>query len=469
MTSVRELIGIVLTVALPWIAGALGVAALWRERAQGHGLMCIGYGYLLGATATTLILRAASIAGWRWSFAEIAAVLAVLAGIAWYAARPMPMLRSAWARSRSSLAALPPASRRIFALFLALATLNVVALLFCVLWGLLLPYDAITHWADKARVWFEYGRIMPFVGSAEWLRLGDAQVFWDPNPGHPGAVPLLQVWTVLGLGRWDESLMNLPWVAAFVAFGCAFYAQARRLGTGTTKAMVCTYLLLSLPLLQINVAVSGMADMFVGMTYGLAAASLWLWARTRAWQDAALAVLMALACVLFKNEGVLWAATLLPAAAVAVHRRSGLAFCGALAGAALLYLAFGPGEVAIMGYTLKTHLANVAGPMLAHMLVMDNWHLFWYAALAIIVLNARRLLDPPVAAMTATVGAGAAFVIVVYFFSSAAGGVNEESLVNRFLLQAVPALAFYLVALLQHRAGIAIERQPTLSAASAAD
>jgi len=36
-------------------------------------------------------------------------------------------------------------------------------------------------------------------------------------------------------------------------------------------------------------------------------------------------------------------------------------------------------------------------------------------------------------------------VVVVFFYSTAAGGVDEESLLNRFLLQLVPALSFYLV------------------------
>jgi hypothetical protein len=40
---------------------------------------------------------------------------------------------------------------------------------------------------------------------------------------------------------------------------------------------------------------------------------------------------------------------------------------------------------------------------------------------------------------------------MVYFFSGAAAGVATENLVNRFLLQTVPALAFYLVAILRER------------------
>ncbi len=447
----RDVLGLTLSLGLPWIAGALWVAALWREPVPGRGVLCIGYGYLVGMLATTLLLRLASLAGWRWSFAGFAGVLIVLAAAGWYFAQPLPMLRNARRRAATSLAAIPAVSRRIFWLFVALSAINIVALACCVAWGLLMPYDAISQWADKSRVWYEYGRIMPFVDAYQWRRLANVQHFWDPNPQHPGAVPLLQVWTSLGLGRWDEALMNMPWLAALVALGFAFYAQARRLGAGAAKAMVCTYLLLSIPLLQINVAVAGMADMFVSVAYGTAAASLWQWTRTRKWQDAALALLMAVYCAMVKNEGILWSLTLVPAALVAVHRRLGFALCGLVGGATILYLAFGPDQTTVMGYTVVTKLRHVGRPVLEHMFVMDNWHLSWYAAVAIIAVNARRLLDLRLAPMTATIAAGAAFVVVVYFFSSAAGGVNEESLVNRFLLQGVPALAFYLLALLQQR------------------
>ena len=443
--------GVVLTLALPWIAGAMGAAALWRGRGEGRGVLCIGYGYLLGVLATTLLLRFASLIGWRWSFSGIAAVLIVLACAGWYVAKPLPMLRRAGRRSVASLSAMPAASRAIFWLFLGLAAINVVALLACVAWGLLMPYDAIAHWGDKSRVWYEYGRIVPFVSATDWRRLGDVRYFWDTNPGHPAAVPLLQVWTTLGMGHWDETLMNMPWVATLVALGFLFYAQVRRLGAGVAKAMVCTYLLLSLPFLQINVAVSGMADLFVSVAYCAAALALWQWTRSRQWPDAALALLMVIYCAMVKNEGILWALTLVPAALVALHRRIGFTLLGALGAAATLYLAFGPDELTIMSYTVKTRLFNVATPMIDHMFVMDNWHLFWYAVIAIIAGNARRLLSPRLAPMTVTIATGSAFVAIVYFFSSAAGGVNDESLVNRFLFQIVPALAFYLIAILQDR------------------
>ena len=447
----RELAGVALSVALPWVAGALAVAALWSGRAEGRGLLSLGYGYVAGALATTLLMRVMSLSGWRWSLPALAGALIVLAALAAYLAKPASTLRGAYARSIASLAALPPTTRRIFALFLALSIVNLVALACCVAWGLLEPYDALAQWADKAKVWSEYGRIMPFVDAEQWRRLADAQHFWDQNPRYPGTVPLLQVWTALAAGGWDESLASMPWAAAFAALGIAFYAQLRRSSFGAAKAMVCTYLLLSIPLLQINVAVSGMADLFVAVGYGLAAIAIWQWSKTRQWQDAALAVLMAIFCATVKLEGIVWALTLLPAVAIALNRRIGLALCVAGAAAIVLFLVFGPSEFRILGYAIRMQFAVVGWTIAEHMLVMDNWHLFWYAAAAIIGWNARRLLSARLAPMTATMAASAGFVVVVYFFSVAAAGVAQENLVNRFLLHAVPALAFYLAAILSDR------------------
>jgi len=168
----RELAGVVVSVALPWLAGALAVAGLWRERAGRSAPLCIGYGYVVGALATVVVMRAASIAGWRWSFAAIAAVLIALAGAAAWAAKPL-RLRAAYAETRSRLAALPGLARGAFWLFVALCAINLAALVACVAWGLIQPYDALTQWADKARVWYEYGRIVPFVDAAAWRRLAD--------------------------------------------------------------------------------------------------------------------------------------------------------------------------------------------------------------------------------------------------------------------------------------------------------
>jgi hypothetical protein len=173
--------------------------------------------------------------------------------------------------------------------------------------------------------------------------------------------------------------------------------------------------------------------------------ALWHWTLARNRSDAVLALIMAVGCIALKPEGIFWALTLIPPVIVAVNRRLGLWVVGLLGGAALIYVLFGPAEVTVFGYVLRTRFRNVSQPLFEHLLLMDNWHLLWYATIVMVVTNYRTLLAPELAPMSVTMLGAFAFVFVVFFYSSAAAGVYEESLVNRLPLHLVPA--FYLVLL----------------------
>jgi glucose-6-phosphate-specific signal transduction histidine kinase len=218
----------------------------------------------------------------------------------------------------------------------------------------------------------------------------------------------------------------------------------RRAGVGVAASMLSTYALLSLPFLDLHVALAGTADLYVGVAYGMAAIALWRWSLTREMSDLVLALAMAMICIAVKIEGALWVLTLLPGAIVAIDRRVGFALTAMIAVAAAAYLAFGPQQIILFDYLLRTRFEDVSLPLAQHLFVMDNWHLLWYAAIAVIALRWRLLLQDEFAPMTLTMLGGCAFVFVVFFYSSASGGVDDESLVNRLLLHLVPALAYYL-------------------------
>ncbi len=446
----RDLAGTILSLAVPWVAGTLWVRALWSGDQDRRGALSVGYGYFVGAFATTLVMRLVDLVGQRWNLAWIALPLLVLAAAAWFSVKPQRSLREDWRRASAGLDRIPAGSRKLFWLFVALCAINVIAVAAFITWSLLVPYDATAQWADKARVWYEYGRLLPFVGTSDWHRFDDAH-FWDPNPNYPGTVPLLQVWTALCLGHWDESLINVPWVAAFVALGFAFYGQVRRLDTGPVKSIACTYLLLSLPFLQVHVVLAGMVDIFVAAAYGLAAMSFWHWVLARRRQDAILTLAMLITCAALKQEGPLWTLTFAPALVVAIHRRTGLALTALIGLAAVGYALFGPAELRFMGYVVRAQFEHTMLPIYQHLFLMDNWHLLWYAAIAVIAFNWRLLLKANFAAVTVTMLAALGFVGVVFFYSSAGTAVVDESLLNRFLLQLVPALSFYLMLLLSQR------------------
>lgn len=465
-----DAIGAVASVMLPWAAGTLAVRALWYRPGQGAPSLplALGYGYLAGLLIATAAMRGFSFAGVRWSLPLLAGAVATAGAIsAWLAHRSGP---PAFAPDGlcTDLASEPRPLRALFWCALALVALRLAGLAVEVSVSPFRAYDAWAHWGTKAIVWHEEGRMVPFVSPAVWIAGGDARVFTDGNPGHPANVPLMLAWSATFLSRWSESLVNAPWVALAIALALAFYAQARLAGASAPLAMTGTWLVMSLPILNLHVALAGAADVVLGSAYAMAAMAMWRWTVTREREMAALAALAATFAVGVKVEGMLWVATLVPGVVVALHRRAGFALAAAFAAASAGYVAFGPDSLPVLGYVLKSKPYNVLPTLRDHLFMFDNWHLGWYAVVAIAAWRWRILLAPRVAPMTFTILAGVALIGVVYFFTNAALGVRNETLVNRMPLHLAPAIAFYALLLVvegRGRPGV----QPSLQATYAAD
>ena len=199
----RDAIAVLLSLALPWLAGALLVLVLRRRQPEPGWLLCAGYGYLLGAFATTLVMRALSLAGVRWSLPIVAgAVLALAAALALpVRARLAPAaLRRDAASAWQGLSVLTTAGRALFAGCFALIAIRAASLGLEILWRPLLPFDALVAVGDEGQLWFDLGRVVPFVGQPAWFAPGDVLRYTDMHPAYPPTVPLLQVWTSLWLG-----------------------------------------------------------------------------------------------------------------------------------------------------------------------------------------------------------------------------------------------------------------------------
>src|SRR5579862_7239318 len=315
---------------LPWLLGASVLYALgWpspcADRA-GHAALRWGFGYFAGSMLLTFWMRMLSLAGISFGWLAIGVPLALVCAALFF----VTMHR----RGRSPVAVaavlralvapdLPRWQRIVWQLLVGWLAIRFILLAASVAWQPLYPWDAWVQWATKARVWYELGRITPFVYADQWLT-GPGGAYFDAAPRYPATVPLLQVWSCIALGRWDDSAMNWPWWLMLVALSFAIYGALRDEGVSPLVALVGAYLVASLPLADVHVALAGYADLPMACIFTLAALALYRWARRRDWRDGVLALFFAVCCPLIKVPGWVWAATLVPGLVLALLPRRGL-------------------------------------------------------------------------------------------------------------------------------------------------
>src|SRR5438477_1041708 len=395
-----DYLALTLGLALPWLLGiALLLALDWPQSpahdgddSAGTAALRLGYGYFIGALLLTLWMRALSAADVGFGRISVGGALlfAVAALFAWVARRSDISVRAI--RNATSTRVRPPLSRWqqwAWRLVLAWLGLRFASLAAEIMWRPLYPWDAWMQWATKARVWFDLGRIVPFVRSDVWLS-GATTAYFDASPDNPSTVPLLQVWSCVALGRWDDSAMNWPWLCMLLALTLAVYGSLRRAGLSLVGALTGAYLVASLPLLDTHAALAGYADLMLAGVYSCAALALHRWALRRDARDVALALLFALACPLVEISGMVWALTLVPGGVVAIFPRRGpklVAF--GFGAAALVVLAFARFEPAFLGHSLHLDYQPRWHSLADAYLFFGNWHLLWYVVIVLAIIGAR--------------------------------------------------------------------------------
>ena len=453
---------------LVWTFGIAVVAVLRATSSHGSGAglvaMTAGCGWFAGQYLLTLMMRALALAGIPFGVGAIAAAVAGLALLlAWVAWRRFDgQLIDGTAAALRGLRGADLSKRRRVAWFAMLGWLGLrlALLLVEVLRRPMYPWDAWEQWATKARVWYALGTMAPFVSASEWLAPSGANVYFDAAPNYPSTVPLTQVWSAMLLGRWDDALVNLPWWLTALAFGIALYGIFRQLSLEATTALVATWLVLSLPILDTHVALAGYADLAMSTYLTLTALLCLLYVRSRDWGHLALAVLLASACIVIKNPGKLWILLLVPGVVAAWSRHYGLrmaAACVVLAAAVALVLT--RSGVTLLGYHLKLDLDVPWNGLADAWFAYANWHLLFYGAIAVALIAWRQLLSREIAPLTVIVGMGMAFLMFGFSFTNASQWVEDQSTVNRATLHLAPLIVAWMVltfrawAIAQHGTG----------------
>lgn len=474
-----ETAGLLIALVLPGLVGFVWLEVLWRRfagpepepepvRASPLPLL-IGYGYLVGMLATTLLMRLFDVLGMGLRFGPIVMVL-IVAGAAglWLRRRHPTIQRPKTARPPATTIAPAPATATALTIA-AIAVLGVLILSHVVLAAgealvrPLFPWDAWASWAQKARVWFELGHMAPFVSSETWPSERLAGKLTVVGHAYPPTIPLIQVWTLLGLGRWDEVAMNLPWVLCMGSLGLALYGQLRWYGLSALGALAAVYLLVSLPLLNTHVALAGYADLWMAATVSLAGMALAQWMRDGDRRQAVLAVILMLAATQIKREGMIWAGVLLLAVLVCTLPRrlvyaSGAGLALAIIGifaaggvqleipfAGLLEISTERLRIPMLG-SFRIGVFDTGPAVLENLFLAGNWHLLWYAIACLLVaawLPRLRGL-PGVAAALAITITGLAMVFAAFFLTDLSKWAISATSINRILLHLAPMVIFTL-------------------------
>ncbi len=454
--------GLLLALFLPPVLGIAWLSRYWKNA---HWSAVAGYGYLLGVFATTLLMRLWDALGLKLSFYPLAAILGLLA-LAAFRNRPS---------SQPDSVVQPVTSpgdgiwgKLLFWLLAGLLLFQYGGILLEIIWRPLFPWDAWMNWAPKARVWFEFRELLPWVSRADWLHLPpDELAYTLGNPKaslYPPLVPLVQTWMALGLDEWNDSLINLPWWFCALALGMGLYGQARNLGTSPLYSMMLVFGVLSMPYVSTHTALAGYADLWLSAFFGLAAVAFFLWVETRSRLQLALAALLAIACTQTKVPGIVWAMLFLPAWLMAVAPRTtiigmvagitGLTYIWSSGGITLDLPLLGtliitPQRVTIPGidsFAVEYH--PVWQAFWKHYLIRDNWHLFaWIFPLALVYGIFRSGLSQRLLPATLLVAEAFLFLFITFFFTYHYAAALDGTTINRATLHMVPMLFFYLLLL----------------------
>lgn len=444
--TIASTLALILALALPALLGGLWLGALTPAGLPGRSAVVWGCGTLLGLMTVPQVMRLLDTLGLGLSYNSTALAIAgmtapalLLRGIVRQPATPAPIPQQTATR----------VERALISLLAVLILVRFIGLGIEVYWRPLFPWDATMHWATKARVWFEHRTLVPFVDYQTWLETAGAGVYTDRHPGYPAMIPLLQVWMNLAIDRWDESLMNLPWLLCLVALGLAFFGQLRLAGVSTTVATASTYLLLSMPLINIHVALAGYADLFLGAAYACAVMSLHNWLHSRQAWLAVLAVLFSLMCPFIKNEGFIWALSMIPATTIAfMQRRQAAKLFLLMLLWGVFFLLILPDNWEVAGTTVADihpsfNMAALLG-IIKSLWLHDNWHLLGFFLLLLIPLGLLlpgALTRSYLGVTVALVCSGGAYLFL-FIFTGFGVGAADFAAVGRLSIHLVPTVLF---------------------------
>ncbi len=457
-----DIAGLLLSLLLPWAAGVVLVRALVLAGARWNWPLVLGHGFFVGIFLATLQLRLWDLLGVSFHFLSMALVLfGFIAVVGFLTTRRQYGHRVPVAPAS---AALTGGQIALIAVLLVLLLGRYVGLLQELLLRPLYAWDAWMNWAPKAIVWLHHGALVDFVNPDQWLERGGEGVYTLGNfqaSEYPAMVPLIQLWSMLGIGTWDHSAVYLPWLLAPLCMALAVFGHLRLAGVSLPLSVLCCYLLLSMPYVNVHTVLAGYADIWQAAAFTLGVCALYEWRRHHHWAYGLLWLLMAFLCAQIKVPGMVLALILLAGGLRSLLNLAwytevllALLIATALVVAATVGISFtlpqlgrfvldgGHMELGGLGdFDLAYHA--VEDTFVESFAQMINWHLLGYLLpLYLFYLALRRRLLRPVPTEVLVVMVAIAFVAGVFMFTGYYTQALNFVALNRALLYPVPALLF---------------------------
>ncbi len=471
-----DVITLILAISIPWLCGYALLALFERVVIGGpaNPLRQIGYGLFLGyalLTGKILSFHALGLGMLFWPLLIFLGLTA--AGAIW--------LSRKFADSEANSVPKAPAStpkweKWLFIALVAWSAVHLILVAIEILYRPIFPWDAWLNWMYRAKAWFYAGELLPFDPPQLWAA-GQAENTYNVAGAHyPRFLPTLALWCATALGRWSETLVNLPTLFAGIALWLAMFGQCREMRMPAWLAALAGWLLLSIPLIHTHLALAGQADIWMAAFVGLGFVALLRGVIQQQGGQIALGLLLVVLGIGVKVEGAVWFLLALAFVALMLRPRASLIALAALA--AVIAIAWSAGVTSLQlpgGLYLGVRDGALHIPLLGQYRLME-WELADDYLISFLVQGSWHLLWPCVALAgigAATLFAGrerraillflVLFVIgqaVIFTVTEQGAWAEDWTAINRLPMHFVPALVFCLVLVVQRLLQWREEPQP---------
>ena len=179
------------------------------------------------------------------------------------------------------------------------------------------PWDAFTTWMYRAKAWVLDNHLTPIINAQTWIAEGGTNGIPVYASHYPTLLSDIAAWMSALCGNWHAAAASLPWTAAGLDLVASVWGLLHAAGTSWFIALFGAVIAVSLPLLDMHVALAGYGDLWMALTAGVGLGLLLLWAqinegatlqRQLSQSTLWLGIALLLISTQFKLEGWLWLA-----------------------------------------------------------------------------------------------------------------------------------------------------------------